>query len=142
MNDQNRTATGTSKHPGRYLLLLGVLLVVGVYVVNMLLMFAAKILITAWYGPIVGTLGLVLIILALMRSRSIWRWTVVVIFTLFVSFQWLALLAMGLPAYTGPVEDGQPFPAFATTLANGTAFTQDDLKGERNTVMVFFRGHW
>jgi len=107
-----------------------------------LLVFAAKILITNWYGPILGTLGLALIILALIRSRSIWRWTAVVIFTLLAGFQWWALFAMGLPAYTGPVKGGQTFPAFATTLADGSAFTQADLQGDQNTVMVFFRGHW
>ena len=142
MNDLNRTSAGTLRHPGRSLLFLGMLLAVAGPVIMMLLTFAAKILITNWYGPILGTLGLALIILALMRSRSIWRWTAVVIFTLLVGFQWFALLAMRLPDYTGPVKDGQPFPAFATTLADGTAFTQDDLKGDRNTVMVFFRGHW
>jgi hypothetical protein len=107
-----------------------------------LLMFAAKILITPWYAPVLGTLGVALIILALMRSRSIWRWTAVVIFTLLAAFQWYALLAMGLPAYRGPVKDGELFPAFATALADGSAFKQDDLKGSQNTVMVFFRGHW
>jgi hypothetical protein len=142
MNDLNRTSAGTLRHPGRSLLLFGVFLAVAGYAINMLLMFAAKILITGWYAPLLGTLGLALIILALMRSRSIWRWTAVVIFTLLVGFQWFALVAMRLPAYTGPVKDGQPFPAFATTLADGSAFTQDDLIGERNTVMVFFRGHW
>ena len=139
MNDQFKT---TSRHPGRYLLLLGVFLAVGGYALNFLLTFAAKILVTPWYAPLLGTLGLALIILALMRSRSIWRWTVVVIFTLLVGFQWFALLAMRLPDYTGPVKDGQPFPAFATTLADGSAFTQADLQGDQNTVMVFFRGHW
>jgi hypothetical protein len=142
MNDQNRSTTGARQHPGRALLLLGVFLAIGGYALNMALMFGAKILRESWYAPILGTLGLALIILALMRSRSIWRWTAVVIFTLFVAFQWWALFAMRLPAYTGPVKDGQPFPAFATTLADGSAFTQDDLKGDQNTVMVFFRGHW
>ena len=139
MNDLYKT---TTRHPGRSLLLLGVFLVVGAYALNFLLTFAAKILITNWYGALLGTLGLALIILALVRSRSIWRWTAVVIFTLLVGFQWFALLAMRLPEYTGPVKDGQPFPAFATTLADGSAFTQADLQGDQNTVMVFFRGHW
>jgi hypothetical protein len=107
-----------------------------------LLMFGAKILITNWYGPLLGTLGLALIILALIRSRSIWRWTAAVLVTLLAGFQWWAMFAMALPAYTGPVKDGQNFPAFATRLADGSAFTQDDLKGDQNTVMVFFRGHW
>ena len=142
MNELNRTSAGTLRHPGRPLLLLGVLVALAGPVLMILLTFAAKILITNWYGPLLGTLGLALIILALMRSRSIWRWTAAVLVTLLVGFQWWALFAMGLPAYTGPVKDGQPFPAFATTLADGSAFTQDDLKGDRNTVMVFFRGHW
>ena len=139
MNDLYKT---TARNPGRSLLLLGMLLAVAGYVLMMLLMFAAKILITPWYAPLLGSLGVALIILAVMRSRSIWRWTALLIFTLFVAFQWYALLAMRTPAYTGPVKDGQPFPAFATTLADGSAFTQAVLQGDQNTVMVFFRGHW
>ena len=139
MTDPYKT---TTPHPGRSLLLLGMFFAVAGYVLMMLLMFAAKILITPWYAPLLGTLGVALIVLALMRSRSIWRWTALVIFTLFVGFQWWALLAMRTPAYTGPVKDGQPFPAFATALADGSTFTQADLQGDQNTVMVFFRGHW
>ena len=139
MNDLYKTTAG---HPGRSLLLVGVLVAVAGPVLMILLTFAAKILITPWYAPLLGTLGVALIILALMRSRSIWRWTAMVIFTLFVAFQWWALFAMRTPAYTGPVKDGEPFPAFATTLADGSTFTQDDLKGNQNTVMIFFRGHW
>jgi hypothetical protein len=142
MNDLNRTSAGTVRHPGRSLLLLGVFLAVAGPVLMILLMFAAKILITNWYAPLLGTLGVALIVLALIRSRSIWRWTALVIFTLLAGFQWWALFAMGLPAYTGPVKNGQTFPAFATTLADGSPFTQDDLRGDQNTVMVFFRGHW
>jgi hypothetical protein len=139
MSDVYKT---TSRHPGRSLLVLGVLVAVAGPVLGIVLMFVAKILITPWYMPLVGTLGVALIVLALMRSRSIWRWTALVIFTLFVGFQWWALLAMRTPAYTGPVKDGQPFPAFATRLADGSTFTQTDLQGDQNTVMVFFRGHW
>jgi hypothetical protein len=139
MNDLYKT---TPRHPGRSLLLLGVLVAVAWPVLNIVLMFGAKILIAPWYTPLLGTLGVALIVLALMRSRSIWRWTAVVIFTLFVAFQWWIVLAMRTPPYTGPVKDGQPFPAFATTLADGSAFTQADLQGDQNSVMVFFRGHW
>ena len=139
MNDLHKT---TTRHPGRSLLIFGMFLAIAGPVLMMLLTFAAKILITPWYAPVLGTLGVALIILALMRSRSIWRWTALVIFTLFVGFQWWALLAMRTPAYTGPVKDGQHFPAFATALADGSTFTQADLQGDQNTVMVFFRGHW
>src|SRR5262245_22117116 len=129
MNDLYKA---TARHPGRSLLLLGVLLAVAGPVLMILLMFAAKVLLTPWYAPLLGTLGVALVILALKRSRSIWRWTAVVIFTSFVAFQWYALLAMRTPAYTGPVKDGEPFPAFASTLADGSAFTQADLQGDQN----------
>src|SRR5215510_2132895 len=105
MNDLYKT---TARHPGRSLLLLGVLVAVAAPVLTILLTFVAKILITPWYAPLLGTLGVALIILALMRSRSIWRWTAVVIFTLFVAFQWWALFAMRTPPYAGPVKDGEP----------------------------------
>ena len=107
-----------------------------------LLMLAAKILITPWYAPLLGTLGVILMTVALVRSRTVWRFAAVAIFTLLVAFQWFGLFALRTPAYTGPVKDGQPFPAFATTLADGSAFTRADLQGDQNTVMVFFRGHW
>jgi hypothetical protein len=139
MNDVYKT---TSRHPGRSLLLLGVLVALAGPVLFAVLTFGANILITNWYGPLLGSLGVALIVLSLMRSRSIWRWTAVVIFTLLAAFGWYALLAMRTPAYTGPVKDGQPFPAFTTKLADGSPFTQDDLQGDQNTVMVFFRGHW
>lgn len=139
MNDVNKT---TARHPGRSLLLLGVLFVVAGPALLFVLMFGVKLLTTPWYAPVLGTVGVALILVALKRSRSIWRWTVAVLFTLFVGAQWWALYAMCTPAYTGPVKGGQPFPTFASTLADGAAFTQDDLKGDQNTVMVFYRGHW
>jgi hypothetical protein len=132
----------TARHPGRSLLILGVLVALAAPVLMILLMFVAKILITPWYATLLGTLGVALIILALMRSRSIWRWTALVIFTLLAGFQWFALIGMRTPPYTGPVTAGQPFPAFATTFADGAPFTNADLQGNQNTVMVFYRGHW
>lgn len=139
MNDLNKIS---ARPPGRSLLLVGVLVALAGPVLMIVLMLAAKILVAPWYAPLLGTLGVVLILLALRRSRSLWRWTALGIFTLLATFQWWALIAMRTPAYTGPVKDSNPFPAFSTTLTDGAAFTQDDLKGDRNTVMVFFRGHW
>ena len=57
-------------------------------------------------------------------------------------FQWTFLFLVRLPEYTGPVAVGQPFPAFTTQRADGTSFTQRDLAGEQNNVLVFFRGRW
>lgn len=139
MNDLSKTP---AQHPGRSLLLLGVLIALAGPVINIVLMFAAKILITPWYAPPLEILGLALMIMALVRSRSRWRWTAVVIFTLLLAFGCWALFAMRTPAYTGPVKEGQSFPPFTTALADGATFTEADLKGAENTVMVFFRGHW
>jgi peroxiredoxin len=47
-----------------------------------------------------------------------------------------------LPLYKGPVAMGRPFPAFATVRADGSPFTQRDLQGDKNSVLVFFRGRW
>jgi peroxiredoxin len=52
----------------------------------------------------------------------------------------MLLVVFALPPYTGPVKAGQPFPEFATTLADGSSFTQNDLKGEQNTALFFFNG--
>jgi hypothetical protein len=92
---------------------------------------------------ILATGGVLFILLALARSRSIWRWIALVLCTLLAALEWVTLLVlMNTPAYTGPVKPGQPFPAFTTTLADGSTFNQDNLKGDQNTVLVFYRGHW
>ena len=54
----------------------------------------------------------------------------------------LMLVGMAAPPYLGPVTVGQAFPNFETRLASGEAFQQGDLKGDKNTVLVFYRGHW
>jgi hypothetical protein len=104
---------------------------------------AAKMLATPWYTPILGTVGVGLLVLALFRARTIWRILAVVIFGLLVGGEWHFLLSGSvLPAYSGPVAAGRSFPAFATTLADGSPFTQENLGGDKNTVLVFFRGRW
>ncbi len=47
-----------------------------------------------------------------------------------------------LPAYAGPAQAGQTLPAFRTTLADGRAFTEQDLQDGAFSVLVFFRGRW
>jgi len=56
--------------------------------------------------------------------------------------EWAFLLASRLPAYTGPVAAGQPFPEFTTVRADGKPFARRDLDGDQNSVLVFFRGRW
>jgi hypothetical protein len=44
--------------------------------------------------------------------------------------------------YTGPAQRDHKVPAFATTLADGRAFTDKDLDKGSPTVLLFFRGRW
>ncbi|HMF10765.1 MAG TPA: hypothetical protein VKE94_00615 [Gemmataceae bacterium] len=142
MNEQNQSSTATRRHPGRVYLFLAVLFAL----VGPALYFgqlSAKVLTTPWYVPLLATAGVASAALALLRARSIWRWAAIILVTLLAAAEWAFLLvAMGTPAYTGPAKSGQAFPAFATSLADGSAFSQSDLKGDQGTVMVFFRGHW
>jgi hypothetical protein len=103
----------------------------------------AKIFKTPWYLPVFGTAGVLLVVLALVRKRSIWRIAGLVVVCLLAFGEWF-LVAGGLklPSYTGPVAAGTAFPAFSTARADGTAFTQDSLRSDKNTALVFFRGRW
>jgi hypothetical protein len=142
MNDRYKTPVGASRHPGRTYLVLGMLVALAglvIYAVQL----RAKVLTAPWYAPVLATVGLVLVVTALVRSRSGWRWAVAVFFTLFAAAEWVFFLAlMSTPAYTGPAKAGQPFPEFTATLADGSTFNRESLKGDQNTVLVFFRGRW
>jgi hypothetical protein len=97
---------------------------------------------TPWYVPGLATLGVLLVVVSLWHRRTVWRVLALVLVVLLAGAAWAFLLLLRLPPYTGPVAEGQPFPAFATTRADGTAFTQRDLKGDQASVLVFFRGRW
>jgi hypothetical protein len=142
MNDVNRTSAPPDRHPGRLYLLVGLLAALAgpaMYAGQL----SQRILIAPWYVPLLATGGLLLIFLALVRSRSIWRWTAALLVGLAAAGEWaMILILMAAPAYTGPAKAGQPFPEFATTLADGSTFDNKSLKGDKNTAMVFFRGRW
>jgi cytochrome oxidase Cu insertion factor (SCO1/SenC/PrrC family) len=107
------------------------------------LQFQAKILRTPWYLPVLGKVAAAVVFAALFRKATATRVVLGLLFTLLAAFEWYMMLsALRLPAYAGPVTAGHPFPAFTSTRADGTPFTQDDLKGDGNTVLVFFRGRW
>ncbi len=127
--------------PGRLYLALGVLTallgVVG-FVVQMLMQRLAA----PWYMPVAATLGVVLVAVSLWQARSVWRVLALVLVVLLAGAEWAMMAKMRLPAYTGPVAAGQTFPEFTTVRADGTPFTQHDLEGGPDNVLVFFRGHW
>ena len=128
-------------YPGRLFLLLGLALPFGGIVAYML-QFLAHRLMAPWYVPCLAVLGLLFIAVSLWQARSAWRVLALLLVLLLTCAECALLLAMRLPAYTGPVAVDRPFPVFATLRADGTTFTQADLQGEQDNVMVFFRGRW
>jgi hypothetical protein len=130
-----------ARRPGRRLLLVGLgLAVLGVaaYVAQV----AAHRLTTPWYMPIAGTLGVLCVVASLWQARTVWRVLALLLVLLVAGAEWAFLLTLRLPAYTGPVAVGQPFPAFTTARADGTPFTDRDLAGGQNSLLVAFRGRW
>ena len=41
-----------------------------------------------------------------------------------------------------PIAVGEQAPTFHLTASDGTAFSLEDLEGQKNLVLVFFRGTW
>jgi hypothetical protein len=121
---------------GLGLALLGVLL----YVIQLSL----KILVPPWYLPVLTGLGVIALLGSVWRARTVWRLIGLVLVAVLASLELIFLFAprARVPPYSGPVAVGKPFPAFSTTLADGSSFTRDNLIGKENTVMVFFRGRW
>jgi hypothetical protein len=136
------TETVPATTSGRGLVLLGIgLMVLGMagYAVQL---FALHLLFTPWYMAAMTSVGALLVLLAILRKRTVVRILTLLLLLLVGAGQWGLLLHMRLPAYTGPVSAGIPFPAFVTHRADGSTFSQRDLGGDKNDVLVFFRGRW
>jgi hypothetical protein len=99
-------------------------------------------LMAPWYMPILGTLGAVLVVVSLLEKRGVWRGVALLVVTPLAVAEWGFLYALRLPPYTGPIAVGRPFPAFETSRADGSPFTEREMAGDRNSVLVFFRGRW
>lgn len=105
--------------------------------------FALKWMVVPWYVPILTTLGAVLLLVSLRYRRTVVRMIAFVLVAAFGAFEWYALgVMMRLPEYTGPAVAMKKLPAFSTTLADGSPFTQVDLEQGQPTVLTFFRGRW
>jgi hypothetical protein len=134
-------AAAPSRRPGRLILVLGIALAV-LGVIGYVLQIRAQRLTTPWYMPIAATVGVALLVFSLWQGRSVWRVLALLLVALLAGAEWAFLLMTRLPPYTGPIAVGKPFPAFSTSRADGTPFTQSHLKGEQTSVLVFFRGRW
>jgi hypothetical protein len=126
---------------GRLFLLLGLgLTVLGV--VAYAVQISLQRLIVPWYMPALATLGVVFVGVSLWDRRTIGRILALLAVVLIAGAEWAFLYALRLPPYTGPIAVGRILPAFESTRADGTPFTQADLSGDQNSVLVFFRGRW
>jgi hypothetical protein len=137
----NSLAPAPRPSSGRLLLALGVG-IAALGVIGYVVQVAMQHLETPWYMPGCATLGVVVVVVSLWQRRTVWRVLALFVVVLLAGAAWAFLLGTRLPAYTGPVAVGQPFPVFATTRADGTSCTQRDLEGDQNSVLVFFRGRW
>ena len=129
------------RFPGRLLLLSGLVLV-ALGIIGYAVQIWMQRLTTPWYMPILATFGAMLVIASVWQKRTLWRILSMVLVVLIAGLEWASLLAVRVPPYEGPVEVGHAFPTFTTTRADGTPFTERDLAGGQNHVLVFFRGRW
>ncbi len=135
----NSTAAAPHRIFGRLFMSLGLALAV-LGVVAYAVQISLQRLTVPWYMPALATLGVVLVVVSLIERRTIWRILALGALLLVAGAEWAFLYALRLPPYTGLIAVGRPFPAFETKRADGTAFTERDLAGSQNTVLVFFRG--
>jgi hypothetical protein len=96
-----------------------------------------------WYAPVLASFGTALVLLSLLQRRTVWR-VVGLLFVLFLAAGecWALLSYSRLSPDTGRIAVRQQLPEFTAFRDDGTQFTRDDLKGEQDTILVFFRGRW
>jgi len=136
------SATLPRRRPGRLLLGLGLVVAVAAVVAYALQVVKAHRLTTPWYLVYATTAAVVLVAVSLWQARSVWRVLALLLVAVVAGGAWMLVVGTRLPSYTGPVAVGRPFPAFQSFRADGTPFTDRDLKGDKDSVMVFFRGRW
>jgi hypothetical protein len=129
------------RYPGRFSLWLG-LAVALLGLVAYFVMLSRGDLTFPWYLPLSAVLGVLLVGFTIFRGLTVFRILAFILVVVLAGLEGFFLFATRLPAYTGPVAVGKPFPAFSTLRADGKPFTQANLQGEKGTVMVFFRGRW
>jgi len=131
----------TVYRPGRLLLWLGLGVALAA-VVAYALQVRAHVLTTPWYLVSALTAAVALVAVSLWQARSVWRILALLLVAVVAGGAWTLVVGTRLPPYTGPVAVGQAFPAFQTVRADDTPFTNRDLQGDKNSVIVFFRGRW
>jgi hypothetical protein len=131
-----------SRAPGRPFAVLGLALVLLGPILYLVQVAFARVLTVPWYMLFTAAVGMVLLLYALVRARTGWRIAGLIVGGLLAAVQGLVLFGETLAPYGGPAQVGQPMPEFSSTLADGTPFTTEQLKGNDDTALVFFRGRW
>jgi hypothetical protein len=136
------TTPAVNRASGRLLLWTGIAAAV-LGIVLCAIQFGLKMLFVPWYAPALATIGALLLLAAVLKRLSVTRIVVLVLVTALAGLEWYFLGSLAkIPEYTGPARAGRPIPAFRTVLADGRAFTEQDLQTGRASVLVFFRGRW
>lgn len=137
------TPASAARHRGRGWLWLGVGLCLISFVLYFVQTFQFKHLVTPWYLPILFTLGMLLALVSVGQRRTWGRVATSLVLALLCAGEWYFMLSMSLlPDYTGPLQIGKKIPTFTTTFADGSSFTDQDLRKGAPTALVFYRGHW
>lgn len=105
--------------------------------------FALKYLGMPWYSPVLATLGAILLVVAVARRRTVPRLIALVLVTAFAGLQWYFVVSfLKPPVYEGPVQVGKQMPPFRVAIADGSPFTEANLRDGSRHVLAFFRGRW
>jgi len=121
--------------------LLGVLVFFTGIIISIVLI-ATKRLVEPWYVPILGTIGVLLMLVSVAQRPGMLRIIGLLIFIGLAGAEWYMLLGSKLAPYAGPAKPGEKLPAFTAALADGSPFNNSNLQEGKPTVMVFFRGKW
>lgn len=142
MDTPSTPSPPTDRRAGRWLLWAGIALAAAA-IGLVALQWSLKILIVPWYVPILTAIGALLVLWSLTRRVGVVRIVVVVLLVALAGFEWFSIAVAGkLPQYTGPAQAGKKLPPFTTTLADGSALSDADLRDGKRRVMTFFRGRW
>src|SRR5438094_10628129 len=117
MEQQPATATVTESAPARRrpYFLLGM----GIFFLGMIIyavQIATKHLVAPWHVPILGTIGVLLMLASVMQRPGILRIIGLLIFVVLGGMEWFFLLGSTVAPYAGPAKPGEKLPAFTATL--------------------------
>ncbi len=107
-------------------------------------------LVEAWHVPILGTIGVLLMLVSVVQRPRIVRIIGLLLFIGLTGTEWYMVLAGSKvrhapearpwSPYAGPAKPGEKLPAFTATLADGSSFSNLNLQEGKPTLMVFFLG--